>query len=429
MLVNPSIYNNTGKYTSNYDLLTLEKRTGVANAKPKNTLGYPYKNSLTEQINQAKYETIRQFSTNFRADISTVLSTVKLLSNKKSAVYDDRKAVEKSKAFDVKANEGATLGKQTLKVSQLATAQVNTASLKPKNAIFDDDFSGKLDISKNGKTKSIDFTLKKGETHEDGYLRLSKAINQGNAGVSAEVKTDDMGYTTLKITSKETGKDAGFKLSGTLADELNLNSSEKEGTNMVYELNGKDGESTTNDLKLDDGKIEIQVKATNGEADSFDVQASSKALVDTLKDFATAMNQFTENQRDSDNPAMQSILRQMTNTVKASLDKMDLKGIQMDKNGQLTIDETQLNEALENDVEGIKDKLTDFDSFAANMTRKSEQLLKFPLGELVPRTNSDGENKTLGSSLKAYMYNYSAQSIITNINQLNGTGSVMDIRI
>lgn len=429
MLVNPSIYNNTGKYTSNYDLLTLERRNGVASAKSKNTLGYPYKNSLTEQINQVKYETISKFATDFRADIGTVLSTVKLLSNKKSTVYDDRKAVEKSKAFDVTAKEGATLGKQDLKVSQLATAQVNSTALKSKNTLFEEDFNGQLSIGKNGKNKTIDFTLKKGESREDGYLRLSKTINQADAGVSAEVKTDDMGYTTLKITSKDTGKDNGFELSGTLADELDMNNTVTKGTNLTYELNGKQGESSSNQLKLDNGKVEVNVKDTNESAETFEIQASSNSLVNTLKDFAANMNQLVEDQKDSDNPAMQSLLRQFTNTVKTSLGKMNLEGIQMDKNGQINVDESKLSKELEGKVDEVKDALTNFDSFASSLTRKSEKLLNSPLGELVPKTTDSTGNKTIGSSLKAYMYNYSAQSIVTNINQLNGTGSVMDIRI
>lgn len=429
MLVNPSIYNNTGRYTSNYDLLTLEKRTGVASAKAKNTLGYPYKNSLTEQINQVKYETISQFATDFRADIGTVLSTVKLLSNKKSTVYDDRKAVEKSKAFDATAKDGATLGTQALKVNGLATAQVNSTQSKPKNTLFEEDFSGQLNINKNGKNKTIDFTFKKGESREDGYLRLSKTINQADAGVSAEVKTDEMGYTTLKIASKETGKDNGFELSGTLADELDLNNQVTKGTNLTYELNGKKGESSSNQLKLENGKIEVNVKDTNDSAETFDIQTSSKSLVDTLKNFADSMNQFVDRQKNSDNPAMQSVVRQFTNTVRDSLEKMDLEGIQMNKDGQMSVDESKLGKSLEGKVDQVRDSLTKFDSFASSLTRKSEQLLNSPLGDLVPRTANSTGNKTLGSSLKAYMYNYSAQSIITNINQLGGTGSVMDIRI
>ena len=429
MLVNPSIYNNTGRYTSNYDLLTLERRNGVASSKSKNTMGYPYKNSLTEQINQSKYETISNFSTNFSRDIGALLTTVKLLSNKKSAVYDDRKADEKSKAFDVLAKDGATMGKQNLKVSGLATSQVNSSQSKSKNTLFEEDFSGQLNINKNGKNKTIDFTLKKGESREDGYLRLSKTINQADAGVSAEVKTDEMGYTTLKITSKETGKDNGFELSGTLADELDLNNKITKGTNLTYELNGKKGESASNQLKLENGKIEVNVKDTNESAETFDIQASSKSLVDTLKNFADSMNQFVERQKNSDNPAMQSVVRQFTNTVRDSLKKMDLEGVQMDKDGQIRIDESKLSKGLEGKVNEVKDAMTQFDSFASSLTRKSEQLLNSPLGELVPRTTNNTGNKTLGSSLKAYMYNYSAQSIVTNINQLGGTGSVMDIRI
>lgn len=429
MLVNPSIYNQTGKYTSNYDLLTLERRNGIASSKIGNPYDYPYKNSLTEQINQAKYKSISQFANNFRTDLTTVLSTVKLLSNKKSTVYDDRKAVETSKAFDVKASEGAAIGKQDLKVSQIATAQVNTSAFKPKNAVFQEDLNGQLTLSKNGKSKTLDFTLKKGETTEEGYLRLSKIINQSKIGVTAEVKTDAMGYTALQITSNETGKDAAFKLSGSLSEDLDLNSKQVDGQNMTYELNGKKGESANNQLQLEEGKVTIDVKAVNTEAETFEIKESTESLADTLKDFATAINQFVENQKDSDNPAMQAVLKQLTNTVKKSLDQMDLEGIQMDQKGHMTVDETTLSKELETKGDTVKEALTSFDGFAANLTRKTEQLLKSPLGDLTPKINSSSENRTIGDYLKTYMYNYSAQSMITNINQLNGAGSILDVRI
>lgn len=422
MLVNPSIYNNLGRFTNNYDLLTLQKKSGSASYTAKLT-GYPYKNSLTEQINQQAFQKLSDFDNNFRFDLKSVLNSVKQMSNAKSDIYNSRNAVENSKAFDVSTKDGAALGKQTLKISQLATAQKNTSVAKAQNEVFDQTTNGTLSIKQNGKTQTFNLSMKEGETVEDSYLRMAKTINQGQTGVKAEVKTDENGYSRLNLTSTQTGTESTFEVSGTMAEELKLNDNQEDATNMNYELNGKAATAQTNQLKLEDGKINIAVKATNTAAETFDIEASSKGLVDTLKAFATSFNKFVEDNKGNDNPMAKSITKQLTNTVRKALDKMDIEGLNTNSDGQVVIDEAKLTKGLESNIEQVKESLSKFDSFASNLTRKTEQVLKMPLYDISP----DFTNHRI--PIKPYMYNYDAQSALNNISQISNPGTIMDVRI
>lgn len=422
MLVNPSIYNVLGRFTSNYDLMTLERRNG-SSANTSKLTGFPYKNSLSDQFNQQAYQKLNAFDTNFKPDIKSMFNTLKLLSNNKSAVYDDRKAVEQSKAFDVSTTDGATLGKQTLKVSQIATAQKNVSVAKVQTDVMTSDTTGNLSIKQNGKTQTINFTLKQGETNEAGYIRLAKTINQSKMGVTAEVKTDETGYSKLTLTSNQTGKASAFEVSGTLADELKLADTQEDAKNMTYELNGKAGESETNQLSLEKGKINVKVTATNTEAETFDIQASSATLVSTLKDFATSFNKFVDDNKDSNNPMTKSIVKQFTNTVTKALDKLEIDGFSTNSDGKIVVDDQKLSKGLEGRVDSLKNELSKFDSFASNLVRKTDQILKMPLSDLSP------DLSTSKMPIKAFMYNYTAQSALNNIAQMTNPGNIMDILI
>lgn len=419
MLVNPSIYNNMGRFTSNYDLMSLQRKSGNPTATSPFS-GFPYKNSLTEKINQQTFQQISNFDFNFKTDLKSIANTVKALANGKSNIYDDRKAVEQSKAFDVSAEIGATIGKQSLKVTQLATAQKNTSLAKAQNDTFASDAAKSLTIKQNGKSNTIDFSFKANETAADGYLRLSKTINQSKIGVTAEVKTDETGYARLSITSKETGKASNFEVSGTMAEELKLNDNKQDAQNMTYELNGKAAESESNQLSLEKGKVLIDVKATNTAAEDFSIEASSKSLVSTLKDFATAFNKFVADNKNSTNPMTKSLVNQFSNTVAKSLDKLGVDGLQT-SNGQIVLDESKLNKSLENRFDAVKNELTKFDSFATSLSRKTDQVLKMPLNEITP----DFSEKE--SSAKAFIYNYTAQSALSTLSQMNSPGSIMDV--
>ena len=276
MLVNPSIYNNLGRFTSNYDLLSIQRRSGSSTPYASKAAGYPYKNSLTDQINRQAYQQVSSFDTNFRTEVKNINAFAKMMSNTKSTIYNARTAVETSKSFDVSAKDGATLGQQSLKVTQLASAQKNTSAARAQNEVLTNDFEGTLNIKQNGKTQTFNLSLKAGETAGDGYLRIAKTINQGQTGVKAEVKTDENGYARLSLTSAQTGKASSFEVTGTMADELKLNDKQEDAKNLNYEANGVKGEAETNQLSLDKGKITVDVKAVNTEAESFKIETSSR---------------------------------------------------------------------------------------------------------------------------------------------------------
>lgn len=421
MLVNPSIYNFLGRYNSNYDLRTLEKQNSYTSSSKSS--GQTYKNSLTELINRSSLQKVSSFAASFKSDLNNLSEQAKKLAKQDSGVYDSRKAIEQSSAFDVSVKDGAKVGQFAFKVNQLATAQTNKSDSKAANAQIAENFSGTLNIKQNGKTTKLDLSLKSGETVAESYLRVAKEINNANTGVKASVVTDKQGYTQLNLTSKETGKSAAFEVSGSFADELKLNQNQENAQNLEYEVDGKAKESEKNEVKLDNDKVTVSAKAVNASAENVEIKSSSSSVVSSLKSFAESFNKFVNSQKNTDNPLTKSIVKQFTNTVEKSLNRMDLEGIKMDSSGNISVDESKLSKAVESDPEKVKEQLTKFDSMASNLSRKTEQVLSMPLKEVAPNYSNNNY------PIKAFMYNYNATSSLNNINQLTNNGSIMDIRI
>lgn len=420
MLVNPSIYNFLGKYNSNYDLRTLEKQNSYTSAIK--APGISYKNSLTEQINRSSLQKVSEFDASFKADLKALHSEAKKLAAADSGVYDSRKAVEQSAAFDVTAKDGATIGNFEVKIDQIATAQVNKSEAKAATSQIAQDFSGSLEIKQGQTSTKLDLSLQEGESVSESYLRIAKQINSANTGVKASVKTDDQGYSQLVLQSKETGTSAGFEVSGSFADQLKLGQNQSEAKNLKFEIDGKAQESQSNTVSLDKGKLTLTAKTVNEQAEEVDVEASSSSVVSSLKTFADSFNKFIEDQKNTDNPLTKSIIKQFTNTVSKSLDQLNLEGIELES-GKIKIDETKLSQAVESKTDDLKSKLTKFDSMASNLVRKTEQVLEMPLKDVSPNYSSHNY------PIKAFMYNYNASFGLSNLNQLTNNGSILDFKI
>ncbi len=422
MLVNPSIYNNLGRFTSNYDLLTLQKKSGSTAYSSKPT-GYPYKNSIADQINSKAFQQVSSFASTFKEDVKNINAFAQMMSNTKSPIYNARTAVQNSTAFNITAKDGAKIGKQTFKATQLATSQKNTSAARPQNEVLSANLDGDLKITQNGKSQTFNLSLKAGETVGDGYLRIADTINKEQTGVKAEVKTDENGYSKLSLTATETGKGNAFEVSGTFADALNLKDNQEDAQNMTYELNGVQGESETNQLSVDKGNLIIDAKKVSTETETFEVKTSNSGLVNTLKDFASAFNKFVDDNADNTNPMTKAIVKQMSNSVRKSFDKLKIEGLSITNEGKINIDETKLTKGLEGKVDQVKESLSKFDSFASDLTRKTEQVLKMPLYNVSP----DFTNNS--APVNPYIYNYNAQYALNNISQMTNPGYIMDVRI
>lgn len=422
MLVNPSIYNGLGRYNKNVDLTSLERRNGPS-AMTKKGEEARIKNSLTEFINNASYKQVSSFNAQFSSDLKALNQSAKTLSNKTSDLFSSRQVTQSSSSFDVSAKSGAALGKRSFSVNALATKQTNLSESKSSTLAMSESSKDSLVIEQGTSKTTIQVEKKSGDTYESYLGRAAKAINESQNGVKASVKVDAMGYAQLSVESKEAGTNSAFKLSGSAADALKLNDQQTAAKDMSYTLDGKEGTAKSNTLTLEDGKTTITAKAVSTESQSFEVTKSSSALTSSLKSFADAFNRFVDNQSGNDNPLSKSIVKQLSGIAKRTVENIGVEGISVNDQGKIAIDESKLNASIKENPDAVEKALTRYDSLSSAIARKTDQIQSVPSFQLAPNFNQNA------FPVKAFIYNYTQQSTLSNINQLTSGSSMIDIRI
>lgn len=420
MLINPSVYNVSGRLNNNFDLFSTNRKA-TGSSSPFTVGGF--KNSLADSINQAMNNAISGFSKTFNNSIKDLKTTSKALADPKASAYAARTVDQKSSAFSVKVGDSAKLNTSSIKVSQIATAQVNTSKAFAK---ADTTLSGStqtLTIKKGSTEKSFNFTIGANENNLDALNRVAKDINNAQTAVSAKVTTDDTGNSKLVLTSKETGKDKGFEVSGSLANDLELNANVKAGQDLEYELNGVKGSSAENLISQDNGKVQITVKDVTKDTESFTIKEDPKALYNAVKDFAKAYNQFIDNASENNNPMTQALKKQFQGSVSNTLKNGSLEGVTMTSEGRLEVNEKLLEKNISEDYAAIKKDLTSFSSAASKISRKTDEVLQSPTSKLYP----DFANGRSG--VNPFIFNYNQASQLNNLNSLLVQGGILDVRV
>lgn len=419
MLINPSIYNTTGRLNFNYDPFNDRRST----ASQFNVGSNRYDKSLASSINQAMNSAVTTFSKQFKSSLDGLNKAANVLSDPKGEAFQGRSATSSSKAFSVSAATGAKIESGTFAVSQMATHQKNVSTAFASNAQTHSGSSFNLNIEKGSKSTALSFKVEDGETTGSALNRFAKSINSSNVGVTARVNVDDQGYAQLNIVSNETGKDKGFKLSGSLADAFALNDKQEDGKDLAYERDGVKGTSSSNTLTFDNGKVTVKVQGTTEKTENFQVKEDPNGMTNAVKAFATAYNQFVDATKDNTNPMAKSIEKQFKNAISKSLNSMNLEGIGLDENGKMAINEKELSNAIQANQDSVKKAVMKFDSFANTIERKTENVLNSPISKYMPQMESRP------NAVKPFMYNYDKLSSLNNLNTFNTQGSIIDISL
>lgn len=419
MLINPSIYNVSGRLNNNYDPFSDRRYT----ASTFKTGNFNITNSLTSSINQAMNNAVSNFSSQFNASLKGLNKAANALSDSKGQAFQGRTVENASKAFTVSAAAGAKMGANALTVSQVATKQKNTSAAVAGNEVGFSNAKFSLTVEKEGKSKTIDLTVKTGESNSAAMERFAKTINESDAGVTAKVSQDQYGYAKLELESNTTGKDKGFKVSGTLADTFKLNDNQTAGQDLVYELNGTKGTQASNTITTADKKTTINVKGTTEGAQTFTVKEDTKGMAEAVKAFANAYNEFVDATTNNNNPLVQSMAKQFKNVINKSLDKMGIEGVTLSSDGKMAVNETELNQSLQNNYDEVKNAMMKFDSFTNTIERRTETVLKSPVSNYMP------EMESRRTAVKPFIYNYDKLSALNNLNNFGTQGSIIDISL
>jgi flagellar hook-associated protein 2 len=276
-------------------------------------------------------------------------------------------------AFGVTASSTADTGQYSIEVLQTALAQ-RTASSK-----FDD----RTDILNGGAAFTLDLSVdgvSKGsiDVDTDTPAGLVSAINGSSLGVTAQLIDTSNGYYV--VVTGETGEAQNFSLTsndgtGTAVSGVSFATPLQTATDASFKINGLEVTRTSNTITDVIDGVTLDLYANSTGAARLDLNRDTSSIKDNIKGLVTAYNDFEAamnilGDRDSDveefggalagESLLQTVRTQVRNmvtntsttpgtTIQAARDV----GLSIDRNGKLTLDETKLDTALQDNFDEV----------------------------------------------------------------------------
>lgn len=327
-----------------------------------------------------------------KSALSTLQSAAKSLSDP-NTLYAVTTSVGSGAGFTATAGAGAATGTYDIGVQQLAQAQrvatSATSTFTPG--------AGTLTISAGGQSVQIDFSA--GGTLED----LRNAINdQANSLVSATL-VDNGTAKQLVITSRQTGTNQAFSLTGTdglsgLTFDPNATNPPTDPSSDIYQVQAaQDAKITFNGLTvtrssntIDDliPGVTLTLQSVTSSTAPLNVQRDNSALEKAMQSFVDAYNAvnntiYTLTYYDpstktagplSGDSALRTIQNQLRNTLNSLTGSGTLRsytdlGLTFDDKGKLSLDTATFDKALQTQPSAVKQMLVGTDTQPGLATR------------------------------------------------------------
>lgn len=333
--------------------------------------------------------------------------------------------------------EGTELGKHSIKVESIAKTNILGATVQSSRTSALG-WSGSFSLGIAGGTAA---TVNVTSGMSLGDIADTINTHQSTTGVKASVmKVADNSYQ-LVLTTTQTGQtivasDTSGSLLGNemgLTDGSGIKASAvlQAGQNAKFSVDGVTITRSTNDISdvLDGVTLHLYSAPTTDTTLTLEVATDLSSVKTAINDFVTAYNTFRDfaigNQYGSDGTAaadaplyndvmLRSIAQDVQTILSSSVDTQSLGaiGIKFDANNKLTIDESKLDNALQDNLSGVQ-KLFAYTMSASSgdvgMIRHPNSALNFTLDVTV-----DADGKLTGASADgdSSMFTVSGSSIV-----------------
>ncbi|MWP61891.1 flagellar filament capping protein FliD [Gilliamella sp. Pas-s25] len=317
----------------------------------------------------------------------------------KKELFQSRTATGNDNYFTVKANSKAVLGDYAVTVDQLATSHsVATSAINDKSAQLGNDNQTRTMTIEQANGHKLNVTLSKDETSLES---IANAINNaqmmnddGTTSPStikaAIVRSGADGYQ-LVITSKETGEQQTITAISSDDDKLNniigFDINQPSNSPMTEVAKAQDAKLSFNGIAITSASntvkdvidgVDITLKATTTTSQNLTITADNEKTEEAIKEWVEAFNQlqstistltkFTAEEKNSkelnssNGPLVgDATLRNIDQSIRSIFAKgqsgefsvLAQIGINMDKNGQLTLKENELKKALNENSDAV----------------------------------------------------------------------------
>lgn len=306
----------------------------------------------------------------------------------------------------VSASQTADVGTHSLEVTQLAAAHrlksgtfasitepIGTGKLQIQYGTVGKDGSNNPTFTVNGSAPTNNITI---DAAHNSLAGVRDAINQSNAGVSASIVNDGTGFR-LVLSGKNTGTANSIRIGVTDDDGNNTNIAglsqlaydptlaQDAGKNMGEVSAAKDAQFLLDGLQITKSSnsvgdaisgVTIDLQKTNaGAPTTFSVAKDSSTIKKSIDDFVKAYNDLdtTVDQLTAYDPKtnkagqlngdtgvrttyeqIRGSLTRMVNAAPGGYTALAQVGLTLDRNGQMQVDSTKLQAALDKDPTAVQ---------------------------------------------------------------------------
>jgi flagellar hook-associated protein 2 len=346
------------------------------------------------------------------SDLSALLTSVQSLTDFTGALESNSTTSSDPSVLSATATSAAAVDNHAITVTNLATtsslysdelADSTTATFTPGNLT--------LTIGATSTSAGTSTTLTFGSS-DDTLSTAASYINSQNLGVTASVITDS-GGARLALVSNQSGA----------AGNISVTSS-PTGLSFTQGTVGQDAKLTVDGVPIDSASNTVTgaipgvtlnlASADPGSSVQLSVTPDSGSITSAVNSFVSAYNQaigdinaqYTYNTTtDTQGPlasdgtlaAVQSqLLNLMTYTVSGNASFSDLSdlGITMNDDGTLSVDNTTLNNAAQNNASDLQQFMQATNGFAANLQTSLTTMTNPTTGALTVDTNNLKSNYT-----------------------------------
>ncbi|OCG45979.1 hypothetical protein A9G35_06075 [Gilliamella sp. Choc5-1] len=317
----------------------------------------------------------------------------------KKELFQSRTTTGNNDYFSVKVNSKAALGNYAVTVDQLATSHgVATSAINDKATQLGNDNETRTITIEQANGDKLNVTLSKDETSLEA---IANAINNAqfvdengktsSSTMNAAVVRSGDGSYQLSITSKETGESQSITAISSDDEKLNevigFDINQPNNSHMTEVSKAQDAKFSFNGIAITSGSntvkdvvagVDITLKATTTTSQNLAITADDEKAEEAIKEWVEAFNQlqstistltqFTAEEKNSkelnssNGPLVgDATLRNIDQSIRSIFSKgqsgefsvLAQIGINMDKNGTLTINENALKKALSENSDAV----------------------------------------------------------------------------
>ena len=308
-------------------------------------------------------------------------STEKITNNTDSGTFAQKIALsEDSTKVTAAVESGAYNATYEIKIDQIAKAQVNSSnSMDKTQASSIQAGANTITITGGGKSKDIDFSVSNGDTNEDVLNKMAKAINASQSGVNAVVvKNSSDNNIKLQLTSDKTGTNNIFSINdktGNSVANIGVNNISSKAEDAKYNLNNI--EYTSNSNEVTTGGVTFTLKNTTSNAVKITVKQDSSKIGKDINNFVEDYNNLIEDARNN-GVSDSATLKGITSIIDRNKNNLEKIGITVNRDNTLSVDKNKLNNKIENDIKTVKDTFNSYQGVATKIKNYSSSITKNP---------------------------------------------------